>query len=57
MIRAGVLGSPISHSLSPLIHTLAFDLLAIEGDYRAFEVVPADLEDFLSAHIEMTGFS
>jgi len=38
MIRAAVLGSPIAHSLSPKIHTKAFELLGIVGEYQAIEV-------------------
>ena len=33
-----VLGSPIAHSLSPLIHKTSFAHLSIDADYRAFEV-------------------
>ncbi|MBR6459561.1 MAG: shikimate dehydrogenase [Actinomycetaceae bacterium] len=36
-----VLGSPIAHSLSPLIHNTSFAHLGIDADYRAFEV-PAE---------------
>lgn len=36
-----VLGSPIAHSLSPLIHNTSFAYLCIDADYRAFEV-PAE---------------
>ena len=35
MIRCAVLGSPISHSLSPLIHNTAYEELGIEGRYEA----------------------
>ena len=47
MINAGVLGSPISHSLSPLLHTTAYKYLGIEGDYRAYEVASGELVEFL----------
>ena len=47
MIKAGVLGSPISHSLSPLLHTTAYRALAIDGDYKAYEVASGGLEEFL----------
>lgn len=33
-----VLGSPIAHSLSPLIHNTSFAHLGIDADYRAFDV-------------------
>ena len=48
MIRAAVLGSPISHSLSPAIHNAAYSLLNIEGQYTSFEVTENELSDFLS---------
>ena len=38
MIKAAVLGSPISHSLSPLIHRKAYEILGLEGDYSAIEI-------------------
>jgi shikimate dehydrogenase len=47
MIKAGVLGSPISHSLSPLLHTTAYNALAIDGEYKAYEVASGGLEEFL----------
>ncbi len=47
MIRAAVLGSPISHSLSPAIHNAAYSLLNIEGQYTSFEVTENELSDFL----------
>ena len=63
MIRAGlkaaVLGSPISHSLSPFIHNAAYTLLDIDGMYSAIEVKSGELEPFLkSAGVEdFRGFS
>jgi shikimate dehydrogenase len=47
MIRAAVLGSPISHSLSPLLHRTAYQLLGIEATYSAHEVVSGQLRKFL----------
>lgn len=47
MILAGVLGSPISHSLSPLLHKTAYDFLGIAGSYSAFEVQSGQLQHFL----------
>ena len=48
MINAGVLGSPIAHSLSPLIHRTAYQLLGIAGKYDAYEVASGQLQNFLS---------
>ncbi len=47
MISAGVLGSPISHSLSPLLHNTIYDSLGIDATYRAYEVASGDLRNFL----------
>lgn len=47
MISAGVLGSPISHSLSPLLHNTAYQILGIDASYKAFEVSSGELRDFL----------
>ena len=46
-LRGAVLGSPIAHSLSPLLHRTAFKALGISGDYSAIEVKSGDLQDFL----------
>jgi shikimate dehydrogenase len=48
LINAAVLGSPIAHSLSPLLHSLAYDYLGIAARYEAIEVKAGALSDFLS---------
>ena len=40
MKLAGVIGSPIAHSLSPVIHNAAFRASGAEWVYVAFEVAP-----------------
>ncbi len=58
MIKAAVLGSPISHSLSPLLHTTAYRELGLEASYEAIEVRAGGLADFLeSKDSSWTGFS
>lgn len=58
MIRAAVLGSPISHSLSPALHLAAYEFLGVVGDYSAIEVKVDGLEKFLtSCDDSWTGFS
>ena len=47
MIRAAVLGSPISHSLSPVLHKRAFEILGVAGEYSAIEVPSGHLHSFL----------
>ena len=46
-IKAAVLGSPIAHSLSPVLHKTAFNLLGLDGSYQAIEVASGGLADFL----------
>lgn len=48
MIHAGVLGSPISHSLSPVLHRAAYAALGVAAEYNAYEVTSGELEKFLS---------
>jgi shikimate dehydrogenase len=48
LINAAVLGSPIAHSLSPLLHSLAYEYLEIAARYEAIEVKAGALSDFLS---------
>ena len=46
--RAAVLGSPITHSLSPVLHRAAYAALGLEGwAYDRFTVDVAALPDFL----------
>jgi len=46
-LRGAVLGSPIAHSLSPLLHQTAFKALGISGEYAAIEVKGGGLQKFL----------
>jgi len=58
MIKAAVLGSPIVHSLSPLLHELAYRELGISGEYSKLEVRSGELSTFLtSLDDSWTGFS
>ncbi len=45
--RAGVLGSPIRHSLSPALHRAAYGALGLAWDYRAYQVDEGGLASFL----------
>lgn len=47
LIAAGVLGSPIAHSLSPLLHNTVYESLGIEASYAAHEVASGNLRNFL----------
>lgn len=48
MIKASVIGWPISHSRSPLIHSYWLKQLAIDGTYEKLAVAPADLASFIA---------
>ncbi|HYI40234.1 MAG TPA: shikimate dehydrogenase [Allosphingosinicella sp.] len=45
---AEVIGDPIAHSKSPLIHKFWLGRLGLEGDYRATRVAPQDIASYLS---------
>ncbi|WP_020573709.1 shikimate dehydrogenase [Actinopolymorpha alba] len=45
--RCAVLGSPIAHSLSPVLHRAAYAELGLDWRYDAFEVDEAGLADFV----------
>ena len=48
-LKAAVLGYPIEHSLSPVLHGKAFELLGIAGSYEAIEVESGCLAEFLKS--------
>lgn len=58
MIRAAVLGSPISHSLSPTLHARAYEILGVAGTFEAIEVSATGLGSFIeNCDSSWTGFS
>jgi shikimate dehydrogenase len=58
MIKAAVLGSPISHSLSPTLHRAAYRYLGISGTYEALDLKANDLSQFVNELDDSwTGFS
>lgn len=46
---AEVIGDPIAHSKSPIIHSFWLNALGIEGQYRAAHVRPDDLPAYIAA--------
>ncbi|MFC1510078.1 shikimate dehydrogenase [Candidatus Omnitrophota bacterium] len=44
----GLLGYPVNHSLSPLMHNAAFEALEIDAVYKLFSREERELEDFFS---------
>jgi shikimate dehydrogenase len=51
---AGVVGDPISHSLSPRLHGYWLDKYDIDGDYQAFHVTASQLPEFI-ANLKSSG--
>ncbi|MCS7229207.1 MAG: shikimate dehydrogenase [Candidatus Kryptonium sp.] len=43
----GLIGHPVSHSFSPLIHNTAFEILELNYKYVTFDVLPENLNDAL----------
>lgn len=41
--RFGLIGYPLGHSLSPLIHELIMDTIGVEGEYKLYELEPESL--------------
>ena len=46
MIKLAVAGSPISHSLSPLLHSTAYEILNVPADFTSNEVTDLEFGDF-----------
>lgn len=55
----GVIGDPVAHSLSPLIHNIAFQHLGMNAVYVPFQVPRGKLEEFVNAFepLGIGGFS
>lgn len=45
---AAVIGSPIDHSLSPVLHRTAYRLLGVDWEYRRYDVTVQDLGGFVA---------
>jgi shikimate dehydrogenase len=48
LVRAAVLGSPVAHSLSPVLHAAAYAALDLKHTYSAIEVKEDELGKFLA---------
>jgi shikimate dehydrogenase len=53
--KAGVIGWPVSHSLSPRLHNFWLNKYNINGSYEALEINPNNLEDFIK-NLSSNGF-
>lgn len=47
MKRFGVIGHPVAHSLSPLMHNTAYSLLGLDCTYESLDIAPEMLSDAL----------
>jgi shikimate dehydrogenase len=57
-VRAAVLGRPVTHSLSPVLHRAAYGALGLDWDFDAIETGVADLAGLLaSSGPEWAGFA
>ena len=52
MIRAGVVGSPAKHSLSPLIHTAWLKAARIDGQYSLYDIEKDGFPAFLQQALD-----
>jgi shikimate dehydrogenase len=55
--RAAVLGRPIEHSLSPVLHRAAYAALGLDWGYDAIDCGVAELATVLAARADWAGFS
>lgn len=55
MIKLGIIGYPLGHTLSPIMHKAALDYLQIDGDYIAIETPPDQLFDRIK-YLKIEGF-
>ena len=55
MIKYGVIGNNLEHSLAPEVHNMFFNIYSLDGD---FEKVSVSLEDFnnIDIHDLLIGF-
>lgn len=49
MKRAAVLGHPVAHSLSPVLHRAAYEALGLDCSYEAIDIDVPDLATFLES--------
>ncbi|MET0180565.1 MAG: shikimate dehydrogenase, partial [Novosphingobium sp.] len=55
-LYAEVIGDPVAHSKSPLIHRFWLGKLGIDADYRTFHVRPAELAGYVARRREDAGW-
>jgi 3-dehydroquinate dehydratase/shikimate dehydrogenase len=53
----GIIGNPVMHSYSPVIHNAGFEGAGFDGVYVPFEIDSLDSYTALCSHIDIRGFS
>ncbi|MGD9014884.1 MAG: shikimate dehydrogenase [Candidatus Omnitrophota bacterium] len=53
----GLIGYPVKHSFSPVMHNAAFGYLGINAEYRLFPIKPEELEAFFLSDIMIKDIS
>jgi len=53
----GLIGYPVKHSFSPIMHNAAFGYLGINAEYRLFPIKPEELEAFFLSDIMVKDIS
>ena len=51
-LKAGVIGQPIDHSLSPYLHGFWLDEYAVDGEYSSFSIESKNLAAFLKGVVD-----
>ena len=51
-VKCGVIGSPINHSKSPVIHNHWIQQYGLNGEYKAVDIAPENLKDGVRALID-----
>lgn len=59
MIKAGVIGHPIAHSKSPVIHGYWLNQYGVDGEYKTYDIAPTELESGVRGLIDagLVGFN
>ena len=55
-VRAFIIGHPVAHSRSPMIHGFWLERLGIAGSYERIDVQPEDIQTFIAA-LPRSGFA
>jgi shikimate dehydrogenase len=49
MLLLGIIGHPLSHTLSPILHNWAFQAMGIQASYHVWDTPPEKLVAFMAA--------